>query len=127
MSPFGGRILVVDDNENVLSIMSEVLASRYIVDVAPSAAAALKLVAATPPDAILLDVHMPGTDGVALLTSLRRLGVTVPVFVITGYDAPGLGDKVRKLGATYMVKPVELRELDQLMASALKVPPIVKD
>lgn len=124
--PFRGRILVVDDNENVLSIMSEFLASGYIVDTAPNAAAALKSVAATPPDAILLDVNMPGTDGVSLLASLRRLGVTAPVFVITGYDAPGVGDRARQLGAQYFVKPVDLRTLDRLIATALDVPPILK-
>ena len=124
--PFRGRILVVDDNENVLSIMSDFLASGYVVDTAPNAATALKSVAATPPDAILLDVNMPGTDGVSLLASLRRLGIKTPVIVITGYDAPGVGDRARQLGAEYLVKPVDLRTLDRLIANALRVAPILK-
>jgi two-component system response regulator PrrA len=123
--PFRGRILVVDDNENVLSIMSDFLASGYVVDAASSAAAALKAVGTAAPDAILLDINMPGTDGVSLLGSLRRLGVTVPVFVITGYDAPHIGDQVRQLGAQYLVKPVDLRTLDRLISTALHVTPIL--
>lgn len=125
--PFRGRILVVDDNVNVLSIMSDFLAAAYVVDTAANAADALKVVAASPPDAILLDVNLPGTDGVSLLASLRRLGVTAPVFVITGYDAPGIGDRARQLGAQYFVKPVDLRALDRLIAAALHVPPILAD
>jgi two-component system response regulator PrrA len=123
--PFRGRILVVDDNENVLSIMSEFLASGYVVDAASSAAAALKAVGTAAPDAILLDINMPGTDGVSLLGSLRRLGVTAPVFVITGYDAPEVGEQVRQLGAQYLVKPVDLRTLDRLISTALHVTPIL--
>jgi two-component system response regulator MprA len=120
------RVLIVDDNENVVSILYDFLTGAYTVDTALDAARALKSAAANPPDLILLDVNMPGTDGLTLLGSLRQRGLTIPIFVITGYDQAGLAQKARQLGATqFLVKPVDLRKLDALIAEALGVSPIV--
>ena len=77
------RILLVDDNVNVLDILNQFLSAAYVVDKAPSAAHALASMAAHTPSAILLDVNMPGTDGLTLLASLRQRGLQVPVFVTT--------------------------------------------
>jgi DNA-binding response OmpR family regulator len=93
---------------------------------APNADGALKSIAENPPDIVLLDVNMPGTDGLTLLASLRQRGMTVPVFIMTGYDSPDTVKKARDSGATqYLVKPVDLRKLDQLIAGALHTAPIV--
>ena len=122
------RVLLVDDNETVLSLMTDFLSSGYQVDRASTAGQALKAIAANMPDVILLDVNMPGTDGLTLLQSLRRHGVTAPAFVITGYDAPGQAARAQQLGATkYMVKPIDLRELDREIAETLKTKRLTKD
>ena len=122
------RVLLVDDNETILSLMSDFLGFGYQVDRASTAAQALKAIAANMPDVILLDVNMPGTDGLTLLGSLRQHGVTAPAFVITGYDAPGQAARAAQMGATkYMVKPVDLRELDRLIAETLKTGRLLKD
>lgn len=122
------RILIVDDNEIVLKILEDFLSDAYLVDGANNASLALKTLASNPPDVILLDVNMPGTDGLTLLESLRNRGVAVPIFIITGYDSPGLAERAARSGATgYLVKPVDLRRLDRLIASALQVPPLLTD
>ena len=120
------RVLIVDDNENVLSILRDFLSDAHTIDTAPNAEAGLRSAVANPPDLIMLDVNMPGTDGLTLLGALRQRGITVPIFVITGYDQPGVGSRARQLGATeYLVKPVDLRRLDFLIAEALRVAPIL--
>lgn len=121
------RILIVDDNEVVLEVLRDFLSPVYAVDVATSAAVALKRLMSDPPDLIFLDVKMPGTDGLALLGSLRTLGITVPIFVVTGYDTPETAAEATRSGATgYLVKPVDLRRVDQLVAHALGAPRLLR-
>jgi DNA-binding NtrC family response regulator len=120
------RILIVDDNEVVLDILREFLSPAYAVDAAATVTAAVERITAAPPDAILLDVRLPGTDGLSLLGSLRRAGITVPIFVITGYDSVDLAEEATRRGATgYLVKPVDLRRLDRLIADTLGVLPLL--
>lgn len=119
------RVLLVDDNATVLDVLEEFLGVAYAVDCAPSAQAALKQIAAQAPDVILVDINMPGTDGLTLLESIRRLGITAPAFVITGYDTTQHAQRAARSGATYLVKPVDLRELDRLVAKALGVTPFL--
>lgn len=122
------RVLIVDDNERVLEILADFLGEAYRVDVANTPSAGLKMLASHVPDVILLDVSMPETDGLTLLESLRKQGITAPVFIMTGYDSPEVEARAMGSGATgYLVKPVDLRHLDRLIASALRVPPLIKD
>lgn len=119
------RILVVDGNEIVLSVLDEFLSHGYQVDTASDAATALAA-AAKRPDMILLDVNLAGLDGLALLAALRARGITTPVFVMTGYDKPGGAERAKLCGATqYLVKPVDLRRLDSLIARELNSSPIL--
>lgn len=126
MTTGGRRVLVVDDNENILLIFRDFLGGTFEVDTAPDAAAALTSIAANPPDLVLMDVNMPGTDGLTLLASLRQRGIKTPVFIMTGYDSPTTVRKAIDSGATqYLVKPVDLRKLDRLIANALQTAPIL--
>jgi CheY-like chemotaxis protein len=72
------------------------------------------------PDAILLDVRMPGVDGISLLKSLREMGIQTPIFVMTGYDSTQVALEALESGATgYLPKPFDLLHLDKLIAHAL--------
>ena len=120
------RILIVDDNETVLDVLDEFLNIAYTVDLAANASIALQRLSTHPADLILLDVNMPGTDGLSLLESIRGLGVTAPAFVITGYDSPTVSRRATDSGATaYLVKPVDLRTLDAMIAKTLSVQPLL--
>jgi len=61
---------------------------------------ALTAVIENKPDAILLDVRMPGIDGLSLLKSLRQMGVQTPIFVMTGYDSTPVAIDALQHGAT---------------------------
>lgn len=120
------RVLIVDDNDTVRDVLAEFLNDAYAVDLAANAATALHRLSTHPADLIMLDVNMPGTDGLTLLESIRDLGITAPIFVITGYDSENVSRRATESGATaYLVKPVDLRSLDAMIAQALGVPPVL--
>ena len=117
------RVLVVDDNEVILDILKQFLGRGYTVEVVGNASLALASVVQKTPDVILLDVRMPGVDGLSLLKSLRDMGVQTPVFVMTGYDSTQVAIDALEKGATgYLPKPFDLIHLDRLIAHALGQP-----
>ena len=117
------RVLVVDDNQVILDILKQFLGRGYTVEVVGNASLALASVVQKTPDVILLDVRMPGVDGLSLLKSLRDMGVQTPVFVMTGYDSTQVAMEALEKGATgYLPKPFDLIHLDRLIAHALGQP-----
>jgi DNA-binding NtrC family response regulator len=117
------RVLVVDDNQVILDILKQFLGRGYTVEVVGNASLALASVVQKTPDAILLDVRMPGVDGLSLLKSLRDMGVQTPIFVMTGYDSTQVAMEALEKGATgYLPKPFDLIHLDRLIAHALGQP-----
>ena len=107
-------ILAVDDCTFIQELIKEVLGSNYHVLVANNAAEALSLVYQHHIDLLILDVSMPGVDGLDLCRTLRSLPqfAEIPIMMLTGRD--GVFDKVqgRLAGATdYLTKPFELEEL----------------
>ena len=114
------HILVVDDNEVIRDILQQFLSRDYTVHTVGNAALAMTAIIQHQPNAILLDVRMPGVDGLSLLKSLRETGVRTPVFVITGYDSTSVAIEALERGATgYLPKPFDLLHLQQLLANAI--------
>lgn len=115
------RILVVEDDPAVRDVVREVLAERgFRVTEASDADRALSSVSAWPPNLVILDLGLPGMDGLELLRRLRERG-DVPVIVLTGRAE--LADRVigLELGADdYVVKPFEHRELVARVNSVLR-------
>jgi len=113
IDPQDVRILVVDDEDYITDLIAVGL--RFVgfeVDTAADGREALAKVAATRPDLVVLDISMPGIDGLEVVERLRRDGVTTPVVFLTARDAPA--DRVRglHLGADdYITKPFSLEEL----------------
>ncbi len=110
------RILVVEDDQLVADVVASGLRDAgFVVDLVVSAESADTALATEHFDLIVLDLGLPGRDGLQFLASLRRSTAeraTVPVLVLTARD--GLDDRVEGLerGADdYLVKPFELREL----------------
>ena len=117
------RVLVVDDNQVIQDILKQFLGRGYTVEVVSNASLALASVVQKNPDAILLDVRMPGVDGISLLKSLRDMGVQTPIFVMTGYDSTEFGREALERGATgYLAKPFSLAHIDKLIADAVAQP-----
>ncbi len=115
------RILVVDDSEVIQDVLKEFLQPNYKVEAVGDAALAMAAVKQRKPDAILVDVRMPGVDGLSLLKSLRQMGVQAPIFVMTGYDSGAVAIDALQHGATcYLPKPFNLVHLEELLADAVR-------
>src|SRR5919108_727136 len=82
-----GRLLLVDDDPGVLDLLYEYFAGQgYEVEVASSGEVALSAVRAKRPDLVILDIRMPGMDGVEVLRRLRRQDATLPVIMVTANE-----------------------------------------
>ena len=107
------KILVVDDDRAIRDSLDRALRFHgYEVAVAADGLAALRAVASEAPDAIVLDVGMPGPDGFAVARRLRGEGEGTPIIMLTARDA--VPDRVQGLDAgadDYLVKPFALEEL----------------
>jgi DNA-binding NtrC family response regulator len=114
------RILVVDDEQDIIDILQEHLATTYDVTSARDGTRALELVHATRPDLIFLDVAMPGVNGMDVLKAVKELDPTIAIIAITANADTSLAAEVINRGAfSYLPKPFDLRYLEHLAASAL--------
>src|SRR4051812_1016636 len=108
-----GRVLVVDDEENITFLLDSALRHfGFEVQVASNGRDALKAVPVFNPDVVLLDVMLPDLDGFEIMRRLRNDGEKVPVLFLTARDA--VDDKVRGLtlgGDDYVPKPFSLEEV----------------
>ena len=106
-------ILVVDDDPPILRMLERTLAAEgYGVETAADGGAALAAVERAVPDVVVLDVAMPGLDGLAVCRRLRRAGLALPVLLLTARDS--VSDRVAGLDAgadDYLVKPFAPEEL----------------
>ena len=108
-------VLLVEDNPDLAANVADYLEARgYLVDVAMDGVTGLHLAVSQPHDAIILDLMLPGIDGLTLCRRLRQdANSAVPVLMLTARTT--LDDKAAGFseGADdYLVKPFELRELD---------------
>ena len=107
------RVLVVDDDPPLRRMLARTLAAEgYEVTVAGDGGGALAEAERTAPDVIVLDVAMPGLDGLAVCRRLRGKGLPTPILMLTARDA--VPDRVAGLEAgadDYLVKPFAVQEL----------------
>jgi DNA-binding NtrC family response regulator len=101
-------ILVVDDERNILTSVSRALGLEgYDVEVAGSAEIALDKLGKQTFDAILLDVQLPGLDGLAMLDELRKLEITIPVIMMSGHATIEVAmDATRRGADDFIEKPI---------------------
>ena len=101
-------ILVVDDERNILTSISRALGLEgYEVEVAGSAEIALDKLAKQTFDAILLDVQLPGIDGLAMLDQLRKLEIPTPVIMMSGHATIEVAMEATRRGADdFIEKPI---------------------
>ena len=108
-----GTILVVDDDAPIRRMLDRVLSAEgFTVSAVADGGAALVAVERAAPDAIVLDLSLPGLDGLAVCRRLREKGIGVPTLMLTARDT--VGDRVIGLEAgadDYLVKPFAPEEL----------------
>jgi two-component system nitrogen regulation response regulator GlnG len=115
------RILVVDDELNICWALEAYLTGEgHAVTVAGTAADAMASLEAGPPDLLISDIRLPGTDGVELLKRVRALSSDVPVILMTAYGDVDTGVAAMQNGAfEYLHKPIDLDQIGVTVQRAL--------
>ncbi|GAB4470654.1 MAG: hypothetical protein Kow00124_07020 [Anaerolineae bacterium] len=113
-------VLIVDDDKQVADAIADMvsLLDRQ-TKVVHSPRAAMLLIQQRPPDLMLLDLNMPGVNGIEVLGFIKRdpLARDIPVVFVTAEDDPETKERVRAAGALdYLVKPVDLDQLEAIFA-----------
>ena len=121
------HVLVVDDDRTFLELVTARLRAHGVeVTVGQDAMQALMLAMRRPPDAIILDVMMPGGSGLNALKQLKASSKTsaVPVLVCSTLDDPALPERLRAMGASGFVrKPVKADAIVAALAQVLGLSP----
>jgi two-component system OmpR family response regulator len=116
------RVLVVDADTNIVDLLSTSLKFQgFEVHTAADGAAALDRARAIRPDAVILDVVLPGMDGFGVLRRLRADGIDAPVLFLTARDT--LQDKITGLtlgGDDYVTKPFSIEEVVARLGAVLR-------
>jgi two-component system response regulator AtoC len=116
------RILVVDDELFVRELLLEFLSSQgYEVSLADSGEKAVKLIENEPADVALVDLKMPGIDGIETLRQIGRTAPDTVTIVMTGYPTIESSIEALRCGASdYVVKPFKLNDLNSSIVKALR-------
>ena len=118
------HVLIVDDDPALLEALPEALRLRMggvTVETADSAAAALDRMAARDYDAILADIKMPGMDGLALLSEIRRRQPDTPILMITGHGDYDLAVRALRGGAyDFIQKPIDREHVVASLHEAIR-------
>ena len=117
-------IMVVDDDDDIRLLIAQLLRSQgYSVIEAGSAAEAETSVIDNPPQLILMDLSMPGTDGLSSIWNIRKEPrmATVPIIIVSAYDAFDLRAEAAAAGCCgYLTKPLDPDELKTMIRSVLE-------
>lgn len=115
------RILLVDDNANVLAVLSDFLkGAGYTVCKAEDAEGAMRVVKEELPHLALIDLRMPGMNGIDLMLSLKKEKPQLPVIIYSGYPSINTAIEAIKNGAEdYIPQPFKLDELSTRIKKTL--------
>jgi len=116
------RILVVDDELFVRELLLEFLSTEgYEVSLADSGEKAVKLMQTQPADLVLVDLKMPGIDGVETLKQMKKIAPDSLAIIMTGYPTIESSIEALRQGAyDYVVKPFKLNDLKSSIEKALR-------
>ena len=117
----GERILIVDDDPGVLEVMKDHLTFvGYDVTVAADGATALKVLVTMTPDLILLDLAMPGIDGIEVLRRVTAKLPHIPVVVVTAFNDNKVAARAFEAAAAdYVMKPFDLNTVERVVRAQI--------
>ncbi|MBF0452724.1 MAG: response regulator [Candidatus Magnetomorum sp.] len=115
------KILLVDDEQEFVTALAERLTLRDMdASVATDGEMALALIDTDPPDVVVLDIMMPGMNGLDVLERIKSIHPGIPVILLTARGATKDGIQGAKLGAfDYLIKPIDIDELIQKLNEAI--------
>jgi len=116
----GIKVLLVDDEVNFTTSMQKLLSRRgFDVKVAFDGLTALRFIAEEQFDVVVLDIKMPGMDGIQVLKEIRRFSVDIRVILLTGHYFSNEEEDTLKQGAyAYLLKPYPIMDLVNLIKAA---------
>jgi len=116
------KVLMVDDEEDFVTTLSERMKLRDVEsDVALDGEQARQRVEDDIPDVIVLDLTLPGIDGLEVLRRVRKAYPQIPVVILTGHGSEKDEAEARRLGAfDYLQKPVDIEKLIKTLRKAYK-------
>ena len=119
-APARKRILIVDDEPEILALLQEHLGANYDIDTAADGVIAIERMRVHRPDLIFLDIHMPRMGGLDVLKMVRQIDPTISVVMITANaDNAVAADAVKSGALSYVPKPFDFRYLDHVLAVGL--------
>ena len=114
------RVLLVDDEPGIRATLKAVLEPIYEVTCAADARSGLDLFRQEAPNLVILDVILPGTDGLTVLQTIRSEDQSMPVIMLTGTKTVKTAVDAMKMGAAdYLTKPFDVEELRLIVAKTL--------
>lgn len=115
------RVAIVDDEENVRRASARLLrAAGFDVDTFPSGAEFLASLSQRRPDCLMLDLHMPEMDGIAVAHGLANAGHMLPVIIVTGHDTTEDRERAEVLGVyAFLRKPIDGDRLIDTIQAAI--------
>ncbi|MHB8791928.1 MAG: response regulator [Thermoleophilia bacterium] len=118
------RVMLVEDNQMNSRLVEYVLIrDGFAVSVMASAEEAIRAAADDPPDIILMDIQLPGMDGLEATRQLKKNPITenIPIVAITAHAMTGDEERIRDAGCEgYISKPINTRELAKTIRKYLK-------
>ena len=117
------RILIVDDEKNIASSLEGILSDEgYQISVAGDGLDALEKIQSDPPDLVLLDIWLPGMDGIEVLKTLKSHHPEIEVLIMSGHGTIDTAVKATKLGAyDFIEKPFSMDHLTQSVENVLRI------
>jgi DNA-binding NarL/FixJ family response regulator len=115
------RVVLADDHQPVLDAVTRLLASRFeVIGAVGDGRDALHLATRLRPDAVVLDLAMPGLDGLAVAERIRQAGLRTAIVILTISEDPGLAAAALAAGAlAYVIKARAATELVPAVEAAL--------
>lgn len=107
------KILIVDDQFGIRILLKEVLQKEgYTTFQASNGQKAIDIVKNEKPDLVLLDMKIPGMDGIEILTKLKEINQNIQVIIMTAYEELDMIQEAIQLGAlTHVAKPFDIEDL----------------
>ncbi len=109
------KVLVVDDQAGIRILLNEILQKEgYEAYSAANGEEALKIVSEKVPDLVILDMKIPGMDGIEILTRIKAKNADIKVMIMTAYGELNMINEAMEIGAvSYFLKPFDINEIRQ--------------
>ena len=116
------HVLVVDDDQSMATNLADMISLLdYQTEIVTGPRQALESIQANPPSLILLDMNMPGVNGLEVCRYIKRepSSMDTPVVFISAEDDPSVMEEARQAGASgYLIKPIEFDELESILVES---------